>query len=83
MPKLLCKCGEALSYGDIPCRIKWRLIADTKFDSFSGQVDAEEVYAATEMFLRCPKCGRLWVFWEGAEVPQEYVPAGQESGVWS
>jgi len=74
MPKLLCRCSEVLRYGDIPCPIEWRVISDVEFDRFSGQVDAEDVYRATQTVLRCPRCGRLWVFWNDKDDPQEYVP---------
>ncbi len=53
MPKLLCKCGKLLRYGEIPCPIEWRIIADTTFEMFAGQVDAEAVYRATQTVLRC------------------------------
>jgi hypothetical protein len=79
MPKLLCKCGEVLILGNIPSPIEWRIISDLKFDSFHGQVDVEEIYTATDTVLRCPKCGRLWVFWEGRDTPSEYVLSGDES----
>ena len=76
MPKLLCRCGEVLSFGAVPCPIEWRVISDTKFEQFSGLVDAELLYRATDVMLRCPVCGRLWVFWNGHEEPAEYVPDG-------
>jgi len=78
MPKILCQCGQILSYGDIPSPIEWRLISDVKFEQFVGAVDADEVYRATDTVLRCPQCDRLWVFWDGASVPVEYAPKGSE-----
>jgi hypothetical protein len=74
MPKLLCKCNQVLSFGPIPSPIEWRILSDERFDSFSGWVDAEDIYQATNMMLRCPNCGRLWVFWDEAANPVEYVP---------
>jgi hypothetical protein len=74
MPKLLCKCSEVLRYGEIPCPIEWRLISDVDFERLSGQVDAEAVYQATQMMLRCPRCDRLWVFWDQNADPTEYIP---------
>ena len=76
MPKLLCKCGELLRYGEIPCPIEWRIISDSKFAQFVGNVDAEDVYMATQTVLRCPKCGRLWIFWDDGGTAYEYVPGG-------
>jgi len=69
-----------LSFSEIPCSIAWRIISDVAFEKFSGQVDAEEIYLATEKVLRCPRCGRLWVFWGPDNRPQEYVPADAGSG---
>jgi hypothetical protein len=74
MPKLLCKCGEVLRYGEIPCPLEWRIISDSKFEEFRGTVNAEEIYMATRTALRCPRCGRLWVFWNEGDAPVEYVP---------
>lgn len=74
MPKLQCKCGETLHYGEIPNPIEWLIISDVDFDSFAGTVNSEEIYAATKSLLRCPKCSRLWVFWNGfSKPPQSYL----------
>ena len=75
MPKLRCDCGDVMRYGDIPCPNEWLFISDTEYDAFSGVVDAEELYRAMKSFLRCPNCGRLWVFWNGfASAPEGYRP---------
>jgi hypothetical protein len=74
MPKVQCTCGEVLSFSGIPSPVEWRIISDVKFDRFAGQVDAEAIYRGSDMMLKCPQCGRLWVFWEGADDPIEYVP---------
>jgi hypothetical protein len=79
MPKLLCKCSEVLHYGDIPCAIEWRVISDVAFDEFSGEVSAEAVYQVTRTMLRCPRCGRLWMFWDRDERPTEYIPAAGQN----
>ena len=73
MPSLMCKCGRKLSWSAIPNPIEWKFIADEDFDHFTGDVDAEEMYAQMSSFLRCPTCQRLWVFWDGCESePSEY-----------
>ena len=78
MPSIRCRCGEALRYGDIPCPIEWLFIADTEYDKFIERVDAEELYQVMRSFLQCPRCGRLWLFWDGFEKPpMEYVPTGE------
>ena len=75
MPKLLCKCSAVIHYGEIPSPNEWLLFSDSNFDNFSGMVDAEEVYAVSTSFLKCPKCSRLYVFWEGHQSePQVFAP---------
>jgi hypothetical protein len=74
MPKMLCACGSEIHFGGIPCPDEWLFISDTEFDSFSGAVDAEEVYARMRHFLKCPSCSRLWIYWDGFEnPPEEYI----------
>jgi hypothetical protein len=75
MPAILCRCNRRISVGEIPCSDQWLFISDTQFDAFSGSVDAEEVYKAMKSFIKCPACGRLWVYWNGFQSdPQEYLP---------
>lgn len=79
MPKLLCRCGEVISLSVIPCPFEWRIMSSTKLDTLPDQVDVEEIYRATDTIVRCPKCDRLWVFWDDAEVATEYARAPSES----
>lgn len=67
MPSINCRCGERLCYGEIPCPIEWLMISDQDYDAYTGMVDAEVLYAAMRSMLQCPKCDRLWVFWNGFE----------------
>jgi hypothetical protein len=77
MPALDCSCGHRILYGEIPCRDEWLIISDMNFDSFSGKVDAEEVYSAMRSLLKCPVCEHLWVFWNGYhDVAQEFASVG-------
>lgn len=74
MPSIRCHCTQVLRFGDIPNPIEWLLISDVEFDRYSGAVDAELLYRNMKHLLRCPKCGRLWVFWNGLEQrPEPYV----------
>ena len=74
MPSIKCRCSEVLRFGDIPNPIEWLLISDVDFDGFAGQVDAELLYRSMKHLLRCPRCGRLWIFWNGfAAQPEAYV----------
>ena len=74
MPGMVCSCGEILRWTEIPNPIEWLIISETDYESFTGQVDAEEVYRAAGRLLRCPVCGRLWVFWKRSDEPTEYLP---------
>lgn len=70
MAKFECVCGEIIrTSGDIPNPIEWHLISDTRFDSFEGLVDAEDVYKATTIMFRCPASDHLWVYWDGFDEP--------------
>ena len=75
MPKIICKCGEIIDYGLIPSKQEYIFIADTQYDEYEGQVESEELYKRMKSFLKCPKCRRLWFFWNGFQnPPTEYLP---------
>jgi uncharacterized protein with PIN domain len=65
MPKIICNCNEILSYSEIPCKIQYKFISDVEFDKIQGNIDAEDLYLKMKSFLMCPKCSRLWIFWNG------------------
>ena len=65
MPSINCKCGKKLGYGEIPNSIEWLMISDEAYDKYSGEIDSELLYKEMKSFLKCPNCGRLWVFWDG------------------
>ncbi len=74
MPKRLCKCGETLQLGGIPCDIEYKFISDVDYEKYYGQIDSEELYLNMNSFVKCPKCDRLWVYWNGFDKqPEEYV----------
>lgn len=77
MPGLNCACGCRISFGQIPCKDEWLFISDERFDGVSGTLDSEELYKQMSSFLKCPSCGRLWLFWNGySSEPQEFIPVG-------
>jgi hypothetical protein len=43
MPKMICKCGEVLSYSEIPCKIEFKFISDLEYDKFQGEIDSEKL----------------------------------------
>jgi hypothetical protein len=79
MPKITCKCGEFLSYSEIPCTIEYRFISDVDYDKYTGSIDAEKLYGQMKSFIKCPKCNRLWMFWDGySKNPTEYTKANED-----
>ncbi len=46
------------------------IISDVKYDRFAEQVNADEVYMAMDIVVKCPNCQRLHVFWDGFNSPQ-------------
>jgi hypothetical protein len=69
MPSMTCKCDHRIVYGEIPCTDEWLLISDVAFERFGGTIDAEEVYRGMRHMLLCPKCSRLWLYWDGFSKP--------------
>jgi hypothetical protein len=76
MSKFLCKCDNVIRIsGPIPNPTEWKFISDVDYGDYKGKIDAEDLYERMESFLKCDKCGRLWVFWNGYEnPPQLYMP---------
>jgi hypothetical protein len=79
--RIRCACGEMLADQLVPNPIGWLLTSESAFEAFAGKVDAEDVYVSMEKALKCPTCGRLWIFWEKtSRWPQEYVPVERRDG---
>lgn len=75
MPSILCRCGNKLNFGKIPNPIEWLMISDEGFDKFQGAVASEDIYREMSSVLKCSRCGRLWVFWNGFDsAPVSYTP---------
>lgn len=75
MPKFLCKCGEVVSYSEIPNPVEYLFISDVEYDQFQRTLDAEELYNKMKSILQCKNCGRLWVYWNGFDhEPVSYLP---------
>ena len=73
MPKIICKCNEVLDYGNIPSPIDYLFISDIDYADYEDEVDSEVLYKHMKIFLKCPKCNRLWFFWDGMDKkPIEY-----------
>jgi hypothetical protein len=79
MPGLDCRCGYRIRYSEIPCPDEWVFMSEKDYEGYQGMVDAEALYCAFKSFLRCPSCGRLWVFWNGfQDEAEEYLPASSK-----
>ncbi len=75
MASILCKCGERLQLGLIPNPTEWLTVSDVEFDSLGVEVNSAAMYEKMTHFLKCPKCGRLWFYWNGfSEDPVCYTP---------
>jgi hypothetical protein len=77
MSSIICKCQKHLHIsGEIPNPVEWLIISDAAYDGFSGLIDAEGLYRAFRHMLKCPDCGRLWVYWDGFKgVAKCYEPS--------
>ena len=80
MPKIICKCNEVLDYGNIPSKIDYLFISDIDYDKYEGTIDSEKLYKEMKTFLMCPKCNRIWIFWDGFDkLPSEYRPVANKA----
>ena len=76
MPKMKCKCDTILNYGKIPCPLEYCFISDVEYDKIDATIEWQELYARMNSFLKCPTCGRVWIFWDGfQECATEYIKA--------
>jgi len=75
MPKLKCTCDHIIGLGQIPSPHQYLIISDVEYDRFEGQVDAEVVYGAMKIIVKCSNCERLHIFWNGFNnPPMIYTP---------
>jgi hypothetical protein len=68
MAKMRCACDEVLSF-DEP-GTGHRLLTDDEFDISR---ESSDLLGLSRDVWCCPKCGRLWVFWDDWTAVQ-YVP---------
>jgi len=71
MPKIKCKCGDIIGLGEIPCPHQYNIISDKEYDKFQGLIDAEELYLSMKIIIKCNKCLRLYIYWNGFDNPPE------------
>ncbi|MCF2533206.1 hypothetical protein [Yinghuangia soli] len=74
MAKIRCTCGEFIRDDDPQQSMLMLARADFEVNS-----DPVLLFGKATLALRCPVCGRIWVFWDDSPVATEYVPADAPS----
>ncbi len=75
MPNFLCSCGESISLTPIPNPLEWLLINAVRLDEFESNLTLSDLYPRMTSMLRCPKCDRLYIYWNSEDAePTEYAP---------
>lgn len=69
MPKLKCECSEVINLGGVPSRHQYLMISDKEYDNYSGLIDAEMLYSKMTIVVKCPVCGRLYIYNNGFNSP--------------
>lgn len=88
MPKLACHCGHILDLTPIPNHVEYAFFNVDRWDeciallAAAAQSDgdlplgdrlSDALAGFVDHFYRCPTCGRLIVFWDGADGGQSYT----------
>lgn len=92
MPKLQCRCAHVLDLSPIPNHAEYVFFDADRWDDCIAHVVAavaddgddsplherlSDVLAAfVDSFYKCPNCGRLIVFWVGADAGQSFMADG-------
>lgn len=69
MPKFKCNCENIIYLGAIPCPHELLLIPDVDFEKYWNKFDIEELYREMKTIVKCDKCGRLHIFFNGFDKP--------------
>ena len=79
MPKILCTCGDTIPFHRLDEPNEWMMINAAALYQLPDSARKSEIFPQLTGMLKCPVCGRLWVFWEGfGENPQEYLPITEQ-----
>lgn len=89
MPKLPCPCGHVLDLSPIPNHVEYAffnadrwgecialLVASTRSEGDNSSLHerlSDALPGFVDSFYRCPICGRLIVFWPGADGGQPFT----------
>src|SRR5262245_29262346 len=85
MGMVLCKCDHVISDVVGPCLDALRLVSEEKLETLYGaKVESSddivsEIFLRTTHVLKCPKCGRLLVFWDRKQATF-YLPESADDG---
>ena len=81
MPKVRCRCDAVIPLGGIPCEHEYKFMSDHDFENWQGTIEADEIYRAMSIFVHCPECKGLLMYWNGfSNPPTYYSPADRETG---
>ena len=56
---------------EIPTPNQFMFISDISLDKYVGMVNIEDLYMKMEIMLKCPKCSRLHIYWDGLDKPSQ------------
>ena len=80
MPSYLCKCKTRIDYTQIPATCSYHLVEDAAAEVQHDLITYNASWNESTEVLRCPSCGRLWVFWDGmSNAPTEYKCEGLDN----
>jgi hypothetical protein len=65
MPSRTCKCGTQLRFGGFPNPLEWIIMSEEKFDKYPSETKISEILLDSDVFIKCPKCQRVWIYWQG------------------
>lgn len=65
MPKFICKCNNVIDLSGIPSKHQFLFVADAEYDKFKGDINTDDLYARMQIFIECPVCSRIHIFWNG------------------
>ncbi len=77
MSSYLCKCDTRMDFTNIPADCSYHLVSDIAAEVQNDLLTYTFDINDSSEVLKCPSCGRLWVFLNGmAYAPTEYEYKG-------
>lgn len=77
MSSLLCKCDEIIDLSRIPSPNRYWFLNDNEYMNILNAIDEKQKifsYDDAIMVVKCPSCGRIWIFNKSYEEnPRSYL----------